>query len=155
DGAYRRFNRVGRTESQSACERNCSRSRKAKREYPSSGKPAHEKFDTPRGCHTGRMRRLADAVWAQAWFKPAHSGGIDRTIGFGISAQSARAARGASVRTPARPNQHKFPLLMSALCHEGTWRIETNLCLKPASFRRRYLVPNAHRVRVRDIAAQD
>src|SRR6516164_1878171 len=51
NGAYRRFNRVSRTESQSACERNCSRSREAKRKKPSSGKPAHEKFDTP-----GRLR---------------------------------------------------------------------------------------------------
>src|SRR6516165_4205959 len=51
DGPYRRFNRVGRTESQSACERNCSRSREAKREKPTSGKPAHGNFDTP-----GRLR---------------------------------------------------------------------------------------------------
>jgi len=37
---------------------------------------------TPQGgCNRGRMRRLADAVWAQAWFKLVHSGGIDRTIG--------------------------------------------------------------------------
>src|SRR6516165_5923648 len=49
DCAYRRFNRVGRTESQSACERNCSRSREAKREKPSGGKPAHRNFDTPGG----------------------------------------------------------------------------------------------------------
>ena len=47
DGAGRRFNRVGRTISQSACERDCSSSRKAKREKPSSGKPAHRNFDTP------------------------------------------------------------------------------------------------------------
>ena len=51
DGPYLRFNRAGRTISQSACERDCSRSRKAKREKPSSGKPAHENFDTP-----GRLR---------------------------------------------------------------------------------------------------
>src|SRR6516165_5196040 len=51
DCAYRRFNRAGRTISQSACERDCSSSRKAKREKPSSGKPAHGKFDTP-----GRLR---------------------------------------------------------------------------------------------------
>src|SRR6516162_845967 len=46
-GVSRRFKRVVRTESQSACERNRSRSREAKREKPSSGKPAHENFDTP------------------------------------------------------------------------------------------------------------
>src|SRR6516165_5584230 len=39
---------------------------------------------TPQGsCDRGRMRRLADAVWAQAWFKLAHSGGIDQIIGSG------------------------------------------------------------------------
>src|SRR6516162_1976247 len=73
DSAYCRFNRVGRTESQSACERHCSRSRKAKREKPSSGKPAHRNFDTPRAPARGRMRRLAGAVWAQEWCKLARS----------------------------------------------------------------------------------
>src|SRR6516164_5268132 len=45
DSAYC-SNRVGRTEWQSACERNCSRGREAKREKPSSGNPAHRNFDT-------------------------------------------------------------------------------------------------------------
>jgi len=47
DGAYRRFSRIGRTEWQSACERRCSSSREAKREKPSSGRPAHENLGTP------------------------------------------------------------------------------------------------------------
>jgi hypothetical protein len=77
---YRRLNRVGRIESQSACERNCSGSREAKREKPSSGKPAHRNFDPSQGAPArGRMRRLAGAVWAQewcelAWIDLAHSG---------------------------------------------------------------------------------
>src|SRR4029077_20119387 len=84
DGAYRACNRVGRTKSQPACERNCSGSREAKREKPSSRKPAHEN-QTPGGRNRGRMRRLAGAVWAQewcelAWFDLAHSSGVDRTI---------------------------------------------------------------------------
>src|SRR6516164_4366927 len=73
DGAYRRFNRVGRTESQAACERDCSRSREAKREKPSSGKPAHPRAASNRG----RMRRLAGAVWAQAWVQLISSGLLD------------------------------------------------------------------------------
>src|SRR6516165_1489579 len=40
------------------------------------------KTSTPQGGrNTGRMRRLADAVWAQAWFKLAYSGGFDRAVG--------------------------------------------------------------------------
>src|SRR5690348_1397148 len=85
DGAYRPSNRVGRTEWQSARERNCSGSREAKREKPSSRKPAHENFEPQAAASRGRMRRLAGAVWAQewcelAWFVLAHSSGVDRTI---------------------------------------------------------------------------
>src|SRR6516165_7988758 len=72
DGAYRCSNRVGRTESQSACERNRSRSREAKREKPSSRKPAHPRAASNRG----RMRRLVGAVWAQAWVQLIP--GVDR-----------------------------------------------------------------------------
>src|SRR6516162_4689450 len=37
------------------------------------------KTSTPQdGCGRGRMRRLAGAVRAPAWFKLAHSGGIDQ-----------------------------------------------------------------------------
>jgi hypothetical protein len=43
---------------------------------------------------------------------------------------------------------------MSAPCQRRTWRVETSVCPKTASFRRRDLVPKAHRVRVRDIAAR-
>src|SRR6516225_333147 len=70
NGAYRRFNRAGRTEAQSACEGHCSRSRKAKREKSSSGKPAHPETSTPQEAPArGRIRRLAGAVWAQEWYE--------------------------------------------------------------------------------------
>jgi len=73
DGAYRRLNRVGRTESESACQRNRSGSHEAKREKPSSGNPAHR---YPRAAaNRGRMRRLAGTLWAQAWFALVCSGG--------------------------------------------------------------------------------
>jgi len=47
DAAHRWLNRVGRIESQPACQRNYSGSRETKCEKPSSGKPAHQNFDTP------------------------------------------------------------------------------------------------------------
>src|SRR6516225_8309812 len=91
DGAYSCPNRLGRIESESACERDCSRGREAKREKPSSGNPAPR---YPRAAaNRGRMRRLAGAVRASAWFKLAHSGGIDRTIVCGVTAQSAAYVR--------------------------------------------------------------
>src|SRR6516164_1082564 len=75
DGAGRRFNRVGRTISQSACERDCSRSRKAKREKPSGRKPAHEKFDTPGrlqyGSNTAFSRRCLGTTMVQTRLFPA------------------------------------------------------------------------------------
>jgi len=75
--APRSLDCVGQAEWQSVCERNPADSRETKRQAPSSEMPAHP---YPRAAaNSGRMRRLTGAVWAQAWFKLAHSGGFDRT----------------------------------------------------------------------------
>jgi hypothetical protein len=95
-GASCALDRVGGAQWQAACNRNCARGRETEGKAPSSGELTHEN-NLPSApsvyANIGPMRRLAGAVWAQARFKLAHSGGSRRIwarLRLGLAVKCAR-----------------------------------------------------------------